>query len=112
MIYEIRNYHFDPDRFDEYKVWAREEALPFLRAHIDLVDFWVECGISPEITGPPLNALGSANITWVIRWQDKADRDARFGPLMAGPEWKEIFSRVPGGIESYRRMEAKFFESM
>jgi len=28
MIYEIRNYHFDPQRFDEYKAWAKEKALP------------------------------------------------------------------------------------
>ena len=112
MIYELRNYHFDPERFEDYKAWARSEAAPYLREHMDIVDFWVDCGVPAEIMGAPLDDLGSANISWVIRWASKEERDAQFGPLMSSPEWTDIFSRVPGGLESYQRMEAKFFESL
>jgi hypothetical protein len=30
MLFEIRNYHFNPDLFEEYKTWAKAEALPSL----------------------------------------------------------------------------------
>ena len=32
MIDEIRQYHYDPGKFDAYKVWALKEAIPFLKA--------------------------------------------------------------------------------
>jgi hypothetical protein len=28
-MFEIRNYHFDPARFDEYKKWAETLAVPY-----------------------------------------------------------------------------------
>jgi hypothetical protein len=31
MLYEIRNYHYDPDYFEEYKKWSVEKAAPFFR---------------------------------------------------------------------------------
>jgi len=111
VIYEIRNYHFDPARFEEYKAWAKSSALPYLDRELDLVGFWTTASDS-EISGAPMDALGSANITWIIRWPDRATRDAEFPKRMGTKEWAEIFSRVPGGIESYKRMEAKFTEAL
>jgi hypothetical protein len=32
--------------------------------------------------------------------------------VLASPEWIDIFSRVPEGLPSYLRIEAKFTESM
>ncbi len=112
MLYEIRNYHFNPDLFEDYKAWAKSEATPFLKDKLDIVGFWVESGIPAELNGEPLDALGSANITWIIRWQDMAQRESEFEATLTGPEWVDIFSRVPGGIDSYRRREAKFFEEL
>lgn len=110
MIYEIRNYHFDPARFEEYKAWAKDKALPFLSKELDLVGFWT--GDDAEITGAPMDDMGSANITWIIRWPDRATRDARFEEVFTGDAWGEIFKDVPGGLESYKRMEAKFTEDL
>lgn len=54
MIYEIRNYHFDPALFSAYKTWAVNEAIPHLAAKLDLVGFWVNTSDSPEVLGQPL----------------------------------------------------------
>ena len=110
MIYEIRNYHFDPARFEEYKAWATDKALPFLAKELDLVGFWA--GDDAEVTGTPMDDMGSANLTWIIRWPDRATRDARMEEVFTGAAWGEIFEDVPGGMESYKRMEAKFTENL
>jgi hypothetical protein len=107
-IYEIRNYHFDPTLSGEYRIWARELATPHLRAHFDVVGFWVNTDIPPEISGKPLGELGSANVTWIIRWESKKQRDEQSDAVYSSPEWQEIFAKVPGGRASYLRIEAKF----
>jgi hypothetical protein len=112
MLYEIRNYHFKPERFEEYKVWAREQALPFLTQELDLVGFWANTSAQPDVTGAPMDELGSANLTWIIRWPDRATRDARMDEVFTGDAWGEIFANVPGGMESYLRLEAKFAEAL
>ena len=111
MLYEIRNYHFEPSRFEEYKAWAKNKALPFLDRELDLVGFWATDGDS-QITGEPMDTLGSANITWIIRWTDRATRDQAMATVFTGEEWDEIFTHVPGGMASYQRMEAKFTEDL
>ena len=111
MLYEIRNYHFEPALFDNYKTWAKEQALPFLNRELDLVGFWATNGES-EITGAPMDEMGSANITWIIRWDDRAARDATMASVFTGEEWGKIFEHVPGGMGSYKRMEAKFTEDL
>ena len=112
MIHEIRNYHFRPDRFDAYKAWAKERALPYLASQLDLVGFWVNTADAPEVHGEPLDSLGSANITWVIRWRDLEQRNKELPAVLATPEWGEIFSHVPGGLDSYLRRESKFTEAL
>ncbi len=111
MIFEIRNYHFDPALFSDYQAWAKAEALPYLTRELDLVGFWANTEDS-EVAGAELDELGSANITWIIRWPDKATRDAQFPEIFENEEWAAIFANVPGGLDSYKRMEAKFTESL
>ncbi len=107
MIFEIRNYHFDPSRFEEYKQWAEERAVPYLKANLDILGFWVSTNISPEVNGAPQDELGSANVTWIIRWRDTEERDERFRKVLSSPEWQAIFEHVPGGPASYLRTESK-----
>ena len=40
-MFEIRNYHFDPTKFDEYKKWATTLAVPDLKSNMEVVGFWV-----------------------------------------------------------------------
>ena len=111
-IYEVRNYHFDPARFDEYAEVARGEYLRYLREHLDIVGFWVDSGIPAEVRGAEQDELGSANITWVIRWASKTERDEKLPEVLGTPEWREIFAEVPGGGASYLRVESRFMESL
>ena len=113
MLYEIRNYHYDPAQFAEYRKWAIEEAVPFLKANLDVVEFWVDSGDKPEISGGARMELplGSANVTWVIRWHDMEDRKAGHARVFKGEGWKKVWSHHPdpGG---YLQMEAKFAEAL
>jgi hypothetical protein len=112
MIYEIRNYHFRPDLFEPYKVWAKTEAMPYLGSQMDVLGFWVNSNDTPEVLAAPHDHLGTANVTWIIRWRDLAQRNEVWAQVFASPEWIDIFSRVPEGLASYLRIEAKFADSL
>ena len=109
-MFEIRNYHFEPTRFDEYKEWARTLAVPYLKGKMDVVGFWAINEMAPVYGGslPQDETVGPANITWIIRWQDRAQRDKRWEELGSDPAWQAILAQVPGGRESYLRIEEKF----
>ena len=112
MIYEIRNYYFEPSRFDEYRSWAKHKAMAYLKRHLNVLGFWANTDLKPEVNGREMDALGSANITWIIGWNDISQRKATLDRVFASPEWREIFKDVPGGIGSYLRTECKFTESL
>ena len=111
MIYEIRNYHYEPSLMAEYKVWATQDALPFLREHLDLLGFWVNVDEPAQIGGKALDDLGSATVTWIIRWEDMGQRNEVMGSLFEAPEWQEIMKGNPG-VEKYHPTEAKFAEAL
>jgi hypothetical protein len=39
MLFEIRNYHFNPALFEAYKEWAKAEAIPYIAQQLDVVGF-------------------------------------------------------------------------
>jgi hypothetical protein len=106
---EIRCYHYDPEKFEPYKKWALEEAVPFLKDNLNIVGFWLDNGKAPEIGGasPMDMPLGSANVTWVIRWDSEEDRAEGHARIFGGQEWQEIWSRHPDA-NGYLQMEARF----
>ncbi len=110
MLYEIRNYLFEPTRFDEYRKWAETLAVPFIRKKWDLVGFWLNNEMSPEMGGslPQDPNVLTANVTWIIRWRNKSQRDQALKIFLSDPEWPAIIAEVPGGKENYLRTEAKF----
>lgn len=113
MIYEVRDYHYRPDLFEAYKKWA-EEAVPVLRKRLDVVGFWVWDGASgAEITGsnPQKSPIGEANVTWIIRWESKAARDAAMKSAFAGDDWQAVWAKHPDP-NGYVQMAARFMESM
>ena len=111
MIYEIRNYHYEPSLLGEYKAWAVERALPYIRAHLDVAGFWVNTDDAPQIGGKPLDDLGSATVTWIIRWPDIATRHETMGKVFGSDQWRRIMAANPGQ-ENYHRTEAKFAEAL
>lgn len=111
-VYEIRNYNIDPDHLESYKTWITNHGLPYIRNHMDVVGFWLEGGIESEINGAPIDELGSANVTWVIRWDSKDQRDKTMDKAFNNEEWKAIFAKFPGGSEAYLRVEIKYFDGI
>ena len=109
-MFEIRSYHFEPARFEDYKVWAKTQAVPYIRTKMDVVGFWVSNGMEPEYGGSATRDenVPPANVTWVIRWRDRAHRDEVWTAFRLDPNWVAILARVPGGRPSYLRTEAKF----
>jgi len=112
MLYEIRNYHYDPDYFEEYKKWSREVAAPYFKSIWDVVGIWFKNDM-PPIYGGSLSRDENevpANMTWIIRWKDREHRDKAFELARASDEWQRVFSTVPGGSERYLRTETIFAE--
>lgn len=112
MLYEIRNYHIRPDAFAAYANWAKTAAVPYLAKTLDLAGFWLNTADAPILNGEPMDALGSANVTWILRWRDRADRETRLPRAFGGAEWDAVFAKLPGGFDNYLRMESKFAESL
>lgn len=112
MIYEIRDYHYRTDIFDDYKAWA-EEAVPVLKSLMDVAGFWIDCGEAPEVTGSnPVEApMGYANVTWIIRWDSKAERDKLFPKAIASDEWAAVWAKHPDP-NGYVQMLGRFMEAM
>ena len=111
MIYEIRDYHYEPSLMSEYKAWASGAALPYLRANLDLVGFWTTGAEPAQVTGKALDELGSATVTWIIRWADMETRNEQMGKVFAAEAWSEIVKSNPG-IEHYHRIEARFADEL
>ena len=111
-IYEIRSYHYEPTLLADYKTWIEEEALPYLSENLDVVGFWIGSDDPAEISGKELDDLGSANVTWIIRWPSMEVRSKERPAVFATDEWKDIASKVPGGRASYLRIEARFANSV
>ena len=111
MIFEIRNYHYEPSLTEEYKKWAAEFALPYLRRHLDVVGFWINLDENPQVTGKPLDDLGSATVTWIIRWNDIAQRNEVMERVFAAGEWQDVMKKNPGK-EHYHRKEVRFAEAL
>ena len=113
MIFEVRDYHYRRDIFGAYKEWAME-ATQVLSHHLDVVGFWIDEGeLDPEIEGtdPIDSAIGSANVTWIIRWQDKATRDARMDEVFSGEDWRTIWARHPDP-NGYLQSSARFMKAV
>ena len=108
-MFEIRNYHYDPSKFEAYKAWAINEAIPFLRANLDIVGFWMDNVETPEVRGAdPMNLkLGSANVTWIIRWDSMEARNQFQQEVFDGEDWQEIWANHPDP-NGYQQMEARF----
>lgn len=111
-IVEIRDYTIEAKTFEAYKQWAAELAVPWLKANLDIIDFWVDCGIEAEVSGsnPQVSANGQPNVTWIIRWDSIEDRRNRFASTMASPEWKEIWAKHPNE-NGYLQMNSRFLQA-
>ena len=112
MIYEVRNYHFDKNRMDEYREWAKI-AVPILEEYYDLIGFYLyETGTSDGVHGSAPITLkhGQANIVWILRWESKEQRDERWYSDFweENQAWLNVWEKVPGGWDSYLHTQSNF----
>ena len=49
-IVEIRYYTIEAKWFEQYVEWAKV-AAPWLKMHLDVIDFWVDDGVQAELDG-------------------------------------------------------------
>lgn len=112
-MFEIRDYHYRRDIFDEYKKWA-EAAVVVLRDKLDVVGFWIDEGkIAPEIAGsdPFESPIGTANVTWIIRWDSKEARDAAMQTAFTGEAWEAVMAKHPDP-NGYLQLASRFMEEL
>lgn len=111
-LIEVRDYHYRPDRMDEYRVWAGD-AGPFLRERWEMSGFWVDSGEAPIIMGssPMEPEHGWANVTWVLKWRDMEERTTAWEELWEDPEWQAIWDRHPG-FDGYLQLAVRFLEEV
>ena len=111
MIYEIRDYHYLPEKFEAYKAWG-EEVVPVLKEILDVVGFWVDGGSESEVGGSnPNTPIGYANITWIIRWDSREQRDAEFGKRMSSDQWQAVWAKHPDP-DGYVQTLSRFMTQM
>jgi hypothetical protein len=111
-IVEIRDYTIDPEWFEAYRDWADELAAPWLKANLDVIDFWVDRGIESEVAGsaPEVPKHGQPNVCWIIRWPSKAVRDEQFGKIMGADGWKEVWAKHPNP-DAYLQTTVRFMRA-
>lgn len=112
-MYEIRNYWIDHEHFDEWIGWFREHAAPFFRRTMDIVGIYPGLEVQHSYSGSnPRDDIIPANLTWIIRWEDKDQRDKGWMGLRDNEEWQMVLAQRPGGSEYLKMIEAKFAESI
>ena len=108
-IYEIRDYTIDSEWFEAYKVWAKDLAAPWLKENLEVIDFWMDEGELPEVSGsnPVVSPNGQPNVTWIIKWDSREIREKEFTKRMSSDEWKEIWSKHPNE-NAYLHLNVRF----
>lgn len=109
-LFEIRDYHFVGD-MDAYREWWTE-AMPLLRGRgLDVRGLWYDSGEPARISGADPMELphGSANVTWIIRWDDLDQREREWGALWDDEGWTACCDRHPG-FDGYQHMSVRFMD--
>ncbi len=107
-LWEFRDYHYRRDLWDEYREWTGE-AMRILRDRFDIAGFWFDSGDEPKLGGssPMELPLGSANVTWVIRWDDMDHHDRGWAELWEDEEWTAHWAIHPDS-DGYLHTSGRF----
>jgi hypothetical protein len=91
-------------------MWAGR-AIEILRDHFDVVGFWFDVGIPAKITGStPMDLpLGSANVSWILRWDSMEQREEGWEALWRNEDWVNHWANHPDP-EGYLHQSARFLE--
>lgn len=112
-MYEIRNYWIDPEHFEEWMNWFKTYTAPFFRKIMDIVAIYPSNDVPHAYSGfNPREDVTPANLTWILRWDSKEQRDKAWMGLRDNEEWQGILAERPGGAEYLKMIEAKFVDSI
>ena len=113
MIYEIRDYTIEKEWLEQYVKWVKEFFLPYAKNKINIIDFWAYDGIEVEVEGknPVVSPNWQPNITWVVKYNNKQERDDFFASLETDSEWEKVWSNYPNP-DAYIYKNARFFTSI
>ena len=79
MLYELREYYTEPGLMYKLHARFRNHTLAIWeRLGIEVVGFW------EELVG------NNQRLTYIIRFEDMADREARWGAFISDPEWQRV----------------------
>jgi hypothetical protein len=111
-IFEIRDYTIAHADYAAYKTWAEDLAGPWLKANLNVLEFWMDVGIEAEVSGtdPKVSPHGQANVCWIIRWDSMAERKAS-STWTSSPEWQAIWAKHPNP-NAYLQMNARFMTAV
>merc|ERR1712176_626825 len=103
FLYEVRNYFFEPSQFEVYTEWITRHAAPALKGLLpqfggEVLGIWISL---PGVHAPPEykesgevmpkpTACTPTNVTWIIRWRNKEERDAGFQAALASERMVEV----------------------
>ena len=112
-IYEIRDYTIASNHFSAYKTWAEQKAGPWLKANLDVLDFWMDEGLPAEVGGsdPQVSKHGQANVCWIIRWDSLEAREKRWPEWTQSAEWQAVWAEHPCP-DAYLHMNARFMSAV
>ncbi len=81
MLYELRIYEVLPGRMDAIHARFADHTMKiFERIGIEVVGFW------QEVVGR------NDRLVYITRFQDMADREAKWQRFLADPEWQQVRS--------------------
>ena len=111
-IFEIRDYTINQADYPAYKTWAEDLAGPWLKANLNVLEFWLDAGIDAEVGGtdPKVSPHGHANVCWIIRWESMDERKAN-SSWTSSPEWQAIWAKHPNP-NAYLHMNARFMTAV
>ncbi len=111
-IFEIRDYTINQADYPAYKTWAEDLAGPWLKANLNVLEFWLDAGIDAEVGGtdPKVSPHGQANVCWIIRWESMDERKAN-SSWTSSPEWQAIWAKHPNP-NAYLHMNARFMTAV
>ena len=111
-IVEVRDYTIDAKEFPGYRAWAVAHAAPWLKANLDVIDFWVDVDLEAESSGsdPDPSKHGLPNVCWIIRWPSRTARDEGYKAFVRDPGWQEIWAKHPCP-DAYLEVNVRFMQA-
>ena len=62
-------------------------------------------------SNPVVSPNGQPNVTWILRWKDRATREVEFARAFGSDGWREVWRKHPNP-NAYLHMNARFFERL